>query len=56
MVPKINHDDFLSRIFNLGTNFLRAVTHLFYFIAGLFNNAVVSLDYIALNYDGMVSG
>jgi hypothetical protein len=56
MVPKVDHDDFLSHIFNLGTNFLRTVTDLFYFIVGLFNSAVVSLDCIALNDDGMVSG
>lgn len=56
MVPKIDHDDFLSHIFNLGTNFLRTVTELFYFIACLFNSAVFSLDYIALIYDGMDSG
>jgi hypothetical protein len=54
--PKIDHDDFVSHIFNLGTNFLRTVTDLFYFMVGLFNSAVVSLDYIALNDDGMVSG
>ena len=49
MVPKIDHDDFLSQIFNLGTNFLRTVTYIFCFIADLFNSAVVSLDYIVLN-------
>jgi len=55
MVPKLDNDDCLSHIFNLGTNFLRTVTDLFYYIAGLFNSAVVSLDYIALNDNGMVS-
>ena len=56
MVSTIDHEDFLSQILNLGTNFLRTVTDLFHFIAGLFNSAVVSLEYIELNDDGMVSG
>jgi hypothetical protein len=56
MVPNIDHDDILSHVFNLWTNGLQTATDLFNFISDLINSGVVSLDYIALNDDGTVSG